>query len=206
MKIPKLAIVLFGVTIIAVTTVLVYFLRVKPGLKTQSISITESAVRLSPSPELISWIDQADFRFDYPKDVTVNSHEEDKQNYAHVELSSSNHPGGVIVWVKDVVNNDIEKYLQKENVGNLIETTLGEEEAKKGISQTDTTKITIALIHDGYLYQVDGNLQDNSYWKGIFDQVISSFQFIQPTQAPDTSNGTNASDDSETGSDVDVIE
>ena len=51
--------------------------------------------------DMVTWKDEAGFSFQYPKGLATNKHEEDNQNYAHVELTSPDHKGSVIVWVQD---------------------------------------------------------------------------------------------------------
>src|SRR3990167_11111285 len=54
-----------------------------------------------PEEELATWTDQSEFSFQYPKSLKLNPHDEDTENYAHVELTSSTYPGNLIIWVKD---------------------------------------------------------------------------------------------------------
>ncbi|MBI2617473.1 hypothetical protein HYW55_05025 [Candidatus Gottesmanbacteria bacterium] len=205
MKIPKIVFIILATTVLLVSGISVYYFMIS-SQKNQSESSETMVIPPSPYLEVTTWVDQAEFQFDYPKNIEIDKHDEDQENYAQVELKNSDHPGGIIIWVKDLPSGNLEGYLTKAKVQNLIDTTIGGEDAKKGFVSGDQSKITIAMYRDGYLYQIDSNLQDREYWGKIFEMVTTSFQFIEPTLAPDTSTYSNTSDEEDLGFDEEVIE
>lgn len=172
---------------------LVYGLKIKrENIKQAESSAATSATATVPV-ELSTWEDPAEFQFRYPKDITLDPHDEDKENYAHVELKSRDHQGGILVWVKDAPG-DIEKYLTKTKFQNLIDTTLDGEDAKKAIASDNPSQVTIALLKNGYLYQIEADMEDREYWGNVLSTVVETFHFVQPTKAPeDTSSGNEDS-------------
>ncbi len=122
----------------------------------------------TPSVELTKWTDPAGFTVQYPKELTVDKNEEDNENYAHFELTNKDHPGGLIVWVKDPP-----KKWPPTGV-TIIDSTLGGEPAKKII--TDTT-LSVGCLCEDLLFLVEATLTDKEYWNGIFDTVSNSFAF-----------------------------
>lgn len=132
----------------------------------------------SPTPfDLATYEDQSLFSFQYPKNLELNPHPEDQENYAHVELTSIEHPGNLIAWTKDTASKDLEALKKSEKIENAIDTTLGENPAIKVLQGTDSKKITISTIKEGFLYQLETDLTDEEYWLKVFDQVLSSYKF-----------------------------
>ena len=130
--------------------------------------------------DLLTWTDEAGFTFQYPKELSVNKHEEDNENYAHVELTSKDHPGRIIVWVKDLPKGvkDVASWIKLEKSfagGTVIDSTLGGEPAKK-VSVGET--LTIGTISENLLFSVEATLTDKEYWSGVFDTVSGSFAFV----------------------------
>jgi len=88
-----------------------------------------------PEVTLTTWTDPAGFSFQYPKDLSVNTHEDDNVNYAHVELTSATHSGSIIVWASDVSSAWPPKG------GTSIDTTLGGVVAEKILISTPSAKL-----------------------------------------------------------------
>jgi len=166
--------------------------------------VTEVQPTLSPKVEMATWKDQAEFEFQYPKDLAVNPHDEDEVNYSHVELTSATHSGGLIVWTKDTNSTDIESWAKQSKVLNPLDTSLGEQPAKKTLG---TKKLTNSTVYNGYLYQIETNLEDATYWNKVYDTVSSTFKFTSggkeavketvsdDTNTPDTSVDTGSGDE-----------
>ncbi|KKS98188.1 MAG: hypothetical protein UV73_C0003G0130 [Candidatus Gottesmanbacteria bacterium GW2011_GWA2_43_14] len=132
-----------------------------------------------PSPvETADWEDQSEFKFSYPKNLKLNPHDEDTENYANLELSKSNHPGSIVLWTKDTRASDIKEWLIKEKIANVIETELDGYPAVKVLSQGESKKLTVSAIRSGYLYQIEANLTDEKYWQPVFDSVLASYKFL----------------------------
>lgn len=138
----------------------------------------------APTPvpiELAAWTDPAGFTFDYPKDVSVNPHEEDKENYAHVELTHKDHPGRVIVWMKDLPAPDLVTWVKKEKVfigASVLDTTLGGKPAKKILITDPAKKLVVGAIDNDVLVTVEGELTDEAYWSDIHQKVVGSLVFV----------------------------
>lgn len=155
------------------------------------------AVIISPTPavEMTTWDDPAGFSFQYPKDLSVNKHEEDPDNYAHVELTNSSHPGSVIVWVSDLPKGvtTVDSWAKKlYSTATTIDSTLGGEPAKKIFVSTPSAKLIVGTVSDGLLFYVDGTLSDKPYWQTVEDGIVKSFAFTPDTSAP--SNAAAGSD------------
>jgi hypothetical protein len=147
--------------------------------------------------DLTTWTDEAGFSFQYPKDLTVNKHEEDNDNYAHVELTSKDHPGNIIVWVKDLPSgvSTLDSWVKKiYPTATSIDTTLGGEPAKKILVSVPIKMLTVGTISENLLFLVEGTLTDNEYWSGVHKTITDSFAFTPDTSS--TSSNTSAGDES----------
>lgn len=182
----KLIYIILAVTIVLASAVLIFF------LKLRSNALTSPVTSIQPTPivqeETETWTDPAQFSFQYPKVLTLNPHNEDEENYAHVELTSATHSGNLIIWVKDTKAADIEKWVTGEKLKNAIDTTLDGVPAKKILAATDSNIVTISAIQTGYLYQVEVNLAEPDFWNQTLEKVLSSFRFtlseIEDKQVP----------------------
>ena len=157
---------------------------------TAVISPGESVV-LTPTPtpavELTTWNDPAGFSFQYPKDISVNNNENDNVNYAHVELTSKDHPGSVIVWASDLTVKDLNAWVKKfYPASTSIDTTLGGEIAKKILVASPSAKLVVGTISEGLLFYIDGTLTDKVYWQTVEDGIVQTFAFT-----PDTSTAAS---------------
>lgn len=178
--------------------------------------ITEIQPSVTPSVELATWVDPSEFSFQYPKNLTINPHEEDQKNYAHVELTSSEHKGNIIIWAKDTTADTIEKWLTQTKVKGVLDTTLGEEPAKKTLVlrneglQEDPSKVMVSSIRNGYLYQIEVNPENALFWNEVFDTVFSSWKWVVPTSGEKKEQSTKQApveQSEDTGSgDEEVIE
>lgn len=189
----KIAIVFISVSLVLVTLVLVFYLQFKSKI------VTVSPVAKSTPPsvleEISTWDDPAEFSFQYPKSLSLNPHNEDQVNYAHVELTSVTHLGSLIVWVKDTTADTIDNWVSKEKIKNSIDSNLDGLPAKKVFTTGDVNKVTISAVRNGYLYQIEVNPTDSDFWNKILEKVTSSFKFTssekvtEQKQTPDASNG-----------------
>jgi len=147
----------------------------------------------TPAVALTTWDDPAGFSFQYPKDLSVNKHEDDNDNYAHVELTNGSHPGSIIVWVSDVSSAWPPKG------GTSIDTTLGGVTAKKILIATPSAKLIVGAVSEGLVFKIEGTLTDKTYWQTVEDGIVKTFAFTQDTQAPaaQSSSGDDAVDETE---------
>ncbi len=158
---------------------------------------------LLESQEMATWVDQSEFSFQYPKNLKLNPHDEDEENYAHIELSSATNAGNLVIWVKDTEASDIDEWVKQIKAKNAIDSTLGGEMAKKILITNGTQKITVATIRNGYLYQIDVELTDAAFWNKIYETVVSSFKFVEPSVQK---NNTSSHGISETSTNEDYSE
>ena len=152
-----------------------------------------------PETELATWEDAAGFSFEYPKDVIIDPHTEDVANYAHLELSHTEHPGGIVVWVKDLplskkgsaVTSNAEwiESVDEFAEASVVDTTLGGEKAKKVLVSGENPNVTIGAVYDDVLWLIEVNPKDAEYWNGVLDEVLTSFEYTSlPGEDADTSN------------------
>jgi hypothetical protein len=143
------------------------------------VSKDSEQVKSDNTAQLLTWEDPAGFSFSYPGEVAIDPHKEDQENYSHLELTSSDHPGNIIIWMKDTKYKDIENWAQKE-VGTdaqILDSELGEKPAKKVVF-TDPEKLEVAAIDVDVLVLLEMTPEDKTYWLAVFNQITSSFKFI----------------------------
>lgn len=148
--------------------------------------------------EPATWKDQAGFAFQYPKDLSVNPHEEDKESYAHVELIHKDRPGRVIVWMKDLPAPDLGAWIKKEKRftgASILDTTLGGKPAKKILIADPVKMIVVGTIDADVLVTVEGELTDSDYWSRVHQGIFDSFAF---TSSGATSDSGASVDEEET--------
>lgn len=173
--------------------------------------VTSPVANIQPTPlppeELAEWIDQSEFSIKYPKSLKLDPHKEDQVNYAHLELTAAEKAGNLIIWVKDTNAEDIEDWIKKEKITSAIDSTLGGEPAKKVLSGETDQKLTLTIIRDGYLYQIEVNDKGENYWNKIFEIISPSFTFVSPTkEKTESSGGGSAVVEEEWTGDEEVIE
>jgi len=180
-----------GVVLLGIIGGGVYLYKTKTSVQIVSPG-GDKVISLTPTPAvpLTTWTDDAGFSFQYPKNVSVNKHEEDNDNYAHVELTNADHPGKIIVWVKDLPSgvSDLASWVTNTPSyanASVIDTTLGGQPAKKILVTAPVKMYTVGTISDSLLFYVEGTLTDSAYWQGVEDGIVGSFAFT-----PDSSTQT----------------
>ncbi|MEK7129879.1 MAG: hypothetical protein AAB803_02555 [Patescibacteria group bacterium] len=152
--------------------------------------------------EVATWTDPAGFTFQYPKALAVDKHEEDQDNYAHVELTSKDHPGSIIVWAKDTTATDVNAWVKTEKQfagATVADATMSGKPAKK-IILADASKTIVGTIDEDILFTIETLPTDASYWNRIHAMIVGSFTLTQPKQestTSDTSGGDGAVDEEE---------
>lgn len=194
----KLWLVPIGIAVIGFIGGGVYIWKTKTSVQLISPG-GEKVATVSPTPmaDLTTWTDDAGFSFQYPKNLSVNKHEEDQDNYAHVELTDPAHPGKVIVWVKDLPRGvaDVDGWVKSDPMlggGVIVDSTLGGQAAKKILVTAPTKMLTIGAISDSLLFSVEGTLTDSAYWEQVQDTIVKSFAFTDTTSvasAPGVQSG-----------------
>jgi len=182
--------VILSISILVIGVVGIYiFLK----QKAQVMVSAPGSVPTNPPIELALWEDQAGFSFKYPKELAFNKHDEDQVNYAHIEFTSTLHPGKLIVWAKDTIYADVNSWATKDKAlagAPIVDTTLGGVPAKKIIIATPIKKLITGAISEQILFTIEGEpVEGDSFWTSVSDTVVSSFVF---TPIP-TDTETNAS-------------
>ncbi len=180
-------------------------------LKSQSGSTAVSDVRLTtpsatPSPsQLLTWKDPNGFSFQYPEGLSVNKHDEDKENYAHIEFTHPSHPGSLIVWGKDPAKGvtDAASWVKNEKrfIGaSSFDTQFGGQKAVKVMVTGITRMLVVGAVYDNIVWSVEASLEDADYWTGLHSTITNSFVFV-PVKSATT--GTSVTSE-ETAPVVDV--
>ncbi|KKU86267.1 MAG: hypothetical protein UY16_C0059G0002 [Candidatus Gottesmanbacteria bacterium GW2011_GWA2_47_9] len=148
-------------------------------------------------PEMLTWKDPAGFSFQYPKDVSVNPHKEDEENYAHVELTQKDHPGKLVVWVKDTTAFDASAWVKTEKrfkAANVMDTTLGGQPGKKVLLTDPESLLVSGTVFDELLFMIETTPTDAAYWGATHETVTNSFVFT-PLAGEEQAAGAGAADD-----------
>lgn len=154
-----------------------------------------SAPKTENQTKTLTWNDQAGFTFQYPDGLLIDKHDEDTVNYSHIDLTTSDKVGGILIMASDTKYKTLAEWIKADknlNDGSSIDTTLGGKPAKKTIS-SDGNSTTIGTIDSGILFTVKLTASSNSRLKVIYDQITTSFTFVQPTQKPASSGTSNQS-------------
>lgn len=167
----------------------------------KSDSSTPIVAEAAPLPALEEkiWKDASGFTFTYPADMIVDQHDEDQDNYAHVELTHKDHPGSLIVWAKDVPRgvSDAASWIKKDKqlaVGVAMDTTLGGEKAVQ-VTHATPARITVGTVYDDVLWYIEVIPDDVVYWKSVFDRVTGSFAFVPMSDAPSGASSVGEAED-----------
>lgn len=163
--------------------------------------------------ELTTWKDPLGFTFDYPKNMKVNQHDEDKDNYAHVELTSPAAEGNIVVWAKDNTYSTLDEWLKGDKTvrgGSPIDTNWGGEKAKKVVITGDNPRVVIATFFDDLLYIIEKNGDKDGKLDASFNAIVASYSFSSKPEAVKNTRSDSgappAADDSEFAGDEEVVE
>lgn len=152
--------------------------------------------------EYATWKDPLGVSFSYPADARVNKHDEDKENYMHVEITSATHSGGLVLWAKDLPkgvydNASWTRVKLATTSGVTIDTTLEKTDAKKILFGSN--RVLIGAMYDGLLFEIDATLDEKEYWKYVLEAVVSSFKFYPIETTSSTSQGSSSGGDVSAG-------
>jgi len=142
--------------------------------------------------ELLTWTDPAGFTFQYPKDVTVNKHDEDEVSYAHVELTHKDNPGVIIVWAKDTTAQDGAGWVKSEKSlrgGTVFDTSLGGIAGKKVLLTTPKKVVVSGIVDRGVVFYVEGTFDISDFWTKTYDTITASFSFSTGEQSAASEGG-----------------
>jgi hypothetical protein len=167
----------------------------------------ESTVTPTPQTvEKLTWTDPAGFTFEYPKDITVNKHDEDQVNYAHIELTHKDNPGVIIIWAKDTTAADGAGWVKSEKSltgGTVFDTSLGGIAGKKVLLTAPKKVVVSAVVDEGVVFYVEGMFDASDYWTKTYDMITASFSFSTEKQQ---GAGAAGSQDEQSVDEEEVIE
>lgn len=154
----------------------------------QEASLSSSPTQVSPTPtpvKLLTWNDPNGFSFQYPEGLVVNKHDEDKENYAHLEFTHPAHPGNSIVWGKDPTRGvtDTTSWVKNEKrfIGAaILDTVLGEKPGKKAILEGVTRMLVTGTVFDSIVWTIEAKLEDAEFWTNTQGIIVNSFVFAAP--------------------------
>ncbi|MDO8451578.1 MAG: hypothetical protein Q7S76_01790 [bacterium] len=173
----KLLVFSVVVLVLAAATITALYISSRKKSETDGPSVISESAKAEKA--LLDWDDPAGFAFTYFEGSRVDKHDEDQENYAHVEFSDDRHPGGLIVWAKDTTSEDITAWVRTEKEykeASILDTTLGDTPAKK-ILLSSEGKVVTAAIYDGLLFMVETTLGEDGYWAEMNTQIIDTFSF-----------------------------
>ncbi len=165
----------------------------------------------TPAAPLATWTDEAGFSIQYPKNLSVNQHIDDNVNYAHLELTNSDRPGKIIVWVKDVPSGvtDLSSWVASDPTytkASVIDTTLGGQPAKKILATAPVKMYTVGTISDNLLFYVEGTLTDDAYWRAVEDGIVGSFAFTPDTSQSAVPQGNAAAPSADSADETETLQ
>lgn len=172
----RLVTIIGGVVVLLVIAGAVFIFQLK---KAPSVISPVGELEKEPEVKLATWEDPAGFSFSYPQDLEIDSHEEDRQNYAHLELTSADREGKILIWVKDTNYSTIDAWVKGEagEKEQIFDTELSGEPAKK-VAYSEPGKLVTATIDVDALVLVEMFPDEEGYWQGVYDQVLTSFTFV----------------------------
>lgn len=165
---------------------------------------------VTPTPgTMLTWNDPAGFTLTYPEGLSVNKHDEDTLNYAHVEFTAPGKSGSVVVWVKDIPKGvtDTSTWVKKDpavSAGTAFDTTLGGQPAQKVLLANSPKKQIVGSIFDDALFYVETILDADNYWQTTTNQMLQSFTF-KPINITVSNPGTGSAPDDSSAVDEEEI-
>lgn len=168
------------VVLVGIGAAVVWF---SPRKNEAPVDITANAMpTATPVPAaVLTWNDPAGFTFQYEEGVVINKHDENQTDYAQVEFSHPQHPGGLTVWARDTKYVDTPAWVRGEKQfagANSLDTLLGKQPAKKILLAGEPAQLVTGTIYDQLLFYVEAKLSDREYWTRVHDRLVDSFAFI----------------------------
>ena len=191
----KFRFIIFVIILITALAGGAYTLQQRRVLKV--ISPEATVTTTPPVGELLTWEDPAGFMFQYPKEAQVNKHDEDSQNYAHIELTQKDNPGTIIVWAKDTNAVDSASWVKAEKSlsgGTVFDTSLAGISGKKVLLTTPKKTVVSGIVDEGVVFYVEGVFDSSEYWTKAYDAITSSFSFSSAKQNAPPQAGAAAED------------
>lgn len=139
------------------------------------------------STKSLTWTDPAGFTFQYPDGLTVDKHEEDQDNYAHVEFTAKDQRGNTIVWAKDLPRgvSDLASWIKSDKrfaEASVFDTILGGQPAKKILLDTPQRELIVGTVFDDVLWSVEATLDEAGFWSEVHQMIVDGFIFTPVQQ------------------------
>ena len=156
--------------------------------RNRSVPAPQTAVPTPTTAQLLTWNDPNGFTFEYQEGLVVNKHDEDKENYAHLEFTHPDHPGKLIVWGKDYPKGvtDTAGWVKNEKRftgASVLDTEMGGQKAAKIMVEGVTRMLVVGTVYDSIVWSVETTLDDAQFWTGVHTTIVDSFAFI-PVKEP----------------------
>lgn len=183
--------VIIIVAVIILIVIGLYFFRTSKE-KDSSNSLTNEQIINTPPSSSKEYSDPSGFSFNYPDDLSLTKNEiTDTITYTDLQLFSGKVSGSLNLKITDSKFTSIEEWLKLNNK-NPKEVKLGNLAASE-IELQD--RLLLGALDKGILFTIEIPLIEKDYWMKVYNQVLTSFNFI----APD-----NISSDNTAGSTEDV--
>lgn len=194
-----------------ITGIYLWRVRSQPVGETSQAETLRITKPPSFSQDLATWKDPAGVTFQYPKDLAVDKHDEDQENYAHIELTNKDHPGNVIVWVKDVPVKayDAAGWVKSERRftdAPVFDATLSGKLAKRVLVTTPKKMMVTATVSEDLLYMLEASLEDSDYWMKVFDTISKTFTITLEDASSASSTNSDISGGDEAVDEEEVVE
>lgn len=124
------------------------------------------------------WKDPLGFTLPYADFLTLDPHDEDKENYAHIELTASPSSGRIILWAQDPPDGTIEEWItSQEGMENasILDTTWAGVSAKKVSVGGKNAKILTAAMYDDLLFFIELYPDEKGKLTEAYNQILSDF-------------------------------
>lgn len=158
-----------------------FFLSKRAVTQEPNVSVTVTPTAEPKQVSYLTWEDPAGFTFQYHEGITINKHDENQNDYAQIEMTHADHPGKLTVWASDTKYADVTAWIKGEKTfagANTIDTSLGNQPAKKIMVSTEPNRLVTGTIFDQILFSVDAELADREYWTLVHNKIVDSFAFV----------------------------
>lgn len=182
--------------IIAVIAILIaasIFVLIKSSRSSQkspaSTSQNENLLLPTPDKKLLSYTDESGLAFQYPQGILVNKKElTNNLLYSSIELTATGSSETITITAEESSLNTVDDWFKgtkKTSVfGEIKKIKLADLDARQ--FEANNAKTTIAL-DQGVLFTIATNAKKNSELFKVYDKVIGSFTFVQPSQSVEES-------------------
>ena len=163
---------------------------VEPVFKTETEEIEEAP----KETKTLIWTDPAGFKFSYPKEIKIDPHQEDSQNYAHLELTSVGKDGKILIYLKETKYSNLADWVKREASGSsVLDTQIGGKAAKKA-AYLAPEKLIAAAIDVDALLTIEMTPDKGGYWQQVYNGIVSSFEFtpLAGDKSGSTSNSSGS--------------